>query len=183
MQARGGIWTPEIVSKEFIHVEFSYGNFLSTGNHRDHTVDDIVVEDMEGFWSGFGLGVNFNLGFKMHVGPITMGVALVLTPPTDDILIQIAGVVTSRMEHPLIQREFPVKDKNFGIGSLELTDDGNIKVIGHRCGTSRRNKSIVNISGGYVIKDTASDVEAAVPAEPVDPVEPIEESDDSIDEE
>ena len=152
MQARGGIWQPEVVATEFVDIEFSPGNFLSTGNHRSYTIDDIVVDVIGGFWSGFGLGVNFQLGFKMHVGPVSMGVAVILTPPTDDELEQIGGVVTSRLEYPVSQAIFPVRDLNFGIGSLEIVD-GNIKVIGHRCGTSPRNRAIVNVSGGYVISD------------------------------
>lgn len=154
---QSGIWYPEIAKFEFIPVEFSDGQYLEKGNHRPHTLEDIVVTDLIGVVNQINHEVNFRLSYGVHIGYIGLGIALHVKPPiiTTDI-VQIIGNVNCRFEYPTDQAM--AKGSAHTIGQLS-TVDGLIKIAGGKPGVTDKNRSIVIVDGSYILRPEPDDDE------------------------
>ena len=154
MNAQSGIWTPEIVKCEFINIEFSDSQFLAKGNHRNFTVEDIVVEDLSASINQLAYQVNFVLKYSVYVGLVGMGIGVHFKPPVEGNLIQINGNVNSRLEYPTDRAM--ARGYAHTTGDLSI-EDNCIKVSGGRPGESDKNREIVSVIGAYMIEPQMQD--------------------------
>lgn len=161
MDIRIGMWNPEIEKCEFINVEFSDSQFLAKGNHRDFTVENIIVENLSGSINQLDYQINFDLNYSVYVGLVGMGVAVYFKPPIEGNLIQINGIVNCRLQYPT--ERAMARGYAYSVGDLSI-ENNCIKVSGGRPGESDRNKSIISVVGSYIIEPP--------PPQPDDSAEP-----------
>lgn len=147
MRAKGDIWYPTIVKQEFANILFSPGRFEAMDNHRNYAEEDIIITDLEGTVDARTSGiVNIGLSFKVVVGVVKCGVAIIIEPPVPNPIDSISGIVTSRMK-------YPTANDSLGIGVIEVIEDNLLKITTHRVGQVDRNPACVEILAQYVVID------------------------------